>query len=362
MVKLEKTAIKITESAPLTLFCLYSKGDAIMFIPKLIVFEEKALNYPKGKALQKFFEEKSIPIHYQKTTRVTLKGDAPTKYQQGKNTLVIGVRKMSEFQTCKPSAHYQLPLVSGCMGMCEYCYLNTQMGKRPYIKIYANSEEIFAKADEYIEARLPEITIFEGAATSDPLALEPYTHVIEDAILHFAKTKQGRFRFVSKYTDVDSLLTLEHNSHTEIRLSLNIESIIKAYEHRTSSLNKRLAALKQLAESGYPTGIIIAPVFWNKENKPEYKALIEQIGNLLGNYPITFEIISHRYTTAAKNNILEIFPDTLLPMDENDRTFKFGQFGYGKYVYPKETLAEYKEFFSQELSKYFDEKQILYII
>lgn len=333
-----------------------------MFIPKLIVFEEKALSYPKGKALQKFFEEKSVPMHYQKTARVTLKGNPPAKYQQGKNTLVIGVRKMSEFQTCKPSAHYQLPLVSGCMGMCEYCYLNTQMGKRPYIKIYANSEEILAKADEYIKARLPEITIFEGAATSDPLPLEPYTHVLKEAILHFAKTKQGRFRFVSKYTEVDSLLTLEHNHHTEIRLSLNIESIIKAYEHRTSPLNKRLTALKQLADSGYPTGIIIAPVFWNKENRTEYKALIERIGDLLGRYPITFEVISHRYTTAAKNTILEIFPDTLLAMDEEDRIFQFGQFGYGKYVYSKEVLAEYKEFFSQEISKYFDSKQILYII
>lgn len=333
-----------------------------MFIPKQVVFEEKALNYPKGKALQKFFETKSIPIHYQKTSRITLKGDPPTKYQQGKNTLVIGVKTISKFQTCKPSAHYQLPLISGCMGMCEYCYLNTQMGKRPYIKIYANSDEILAKADAYIEARLPEITIFEGAATSDPLALEPYTHVLEDAILHFAKTKQGRFRFVSKYTDVDSLLPLEHNNHTEIRLSLNIESIIKSYEHRTSSLKQRIAALKRLTEAGYPTGIIIAPVFWSEENKAEYKALIEQIGNLLSRFPITLEIISHRYTAAAKNNILEIFPDTVLPMNEDDRTFKFGQFGYGKYVYPKEALAEYKEFFAQELSKYFDEKQILYII
>lgn len=333
-----------------------------MFMPKLVIFEKNALNYPKGKALQKFFEQSAVPIRYQKTARMILKGDAPTKYQQGKNMLVVGVRKLSEFQSCKPSAHYQLPLVSGCMGMCEYCYLNTRMGKHPYIKIYANTEEILAKADAYSKARLPEITIFEGAATSDPLALEPYTHLMADAILHFAGTSHSRFRFVSKYTDVDSLLTLEHNHHTEIRLSLNSESVIEAYEHRTPSLNKRLAALKQLIAAGYPTGIIIAPVFWHNESKPKYQALIEQIADSLGNEPITFEIISHRYTTAAKNNILEIFPDTLLPMNEDDRTFKFGQFGYGKYVYSKETLAEYKEFFTQELRKYFDDSQILYII
>lgn len=46
--------------------------------------------------------------------------------------------------------------------MCEYCYLNTQLGKRPYTKVYVNVDEILEKALKYINERKPKSTIFEG--------------------------------------------------------------------------------------------------------------------------------------------------------------------------------------------------------
>lgn len=334
-----------------------------MFVPQQVLIEEKALQYPKGKAMEAYFKRAGVPIRCMKSARVKLSGEtAGEKYANGKNTLVIGVRKVGAFQSCKPSAHFQLPLVSGCMGMCEYCYLHTQMAKRPYVKVYANTEEILGQADRYIDERLPETTIFEGAATSDPLALEPFTRSLEEAILHFAKTPNGRFRFVSKYADVDSLLRLDHQSHTEIRLSLNIDAVISAYEHRTPPLQNRLRALEMIADAGYPAGIIIAPVFWNAANKARYQALLKLVGPLLARRRMTVEVISHRFTSAAKNNIQRVFPDTTLPMREEDRRYQFGQFGYGKFVYDKEDMQAYKDFFRAELEKHIPAEQILYII
>ena len=75
-----------------------------------------------------------------------------------------------------------------------------------------------------------------------------------------------------------------------------------------------------------------------------------------------FEVISHRYTTKAKNRILQIFPETTLPMEEEDRKYKYGQFGYGKYVYTPEQLKEMKEFFKTEIKDAFPESIIRYII
>ena len=49
-------------------------------------------------------------------------------------------------------------------------------------------------------------------------------------------------------------------------------------------------------------------------------------------------------------------------MKDEDRKFKFGQFGYGKYVYTKEDLAEIIEFFKKELTEIFDLTDIKYII
>jgi spore photoproduct lyase len=79
-------------------------------------------------------------------------------------------------------------------------------------------------------------------------------------------------------------------------------------------------------------------------------------------YPVTFEVISHRYTSIAKERILQVFPDTSLPMEEEGRQFKYGQFGYGKYVYSKETINQVKEFFAEEIGSLFKDKKLLYII
>ena len=34
-------------------------------------------------------------------------------------------------------------------------------------------------------------------------------------------------------------------------------------------------------------------------------------------------------------------------MNDEERTYKYGQFGYGKFVYPKDSLAYMKEFFNK---------------
>ena len=100
---------------------------------------------------------------------------------------------------------------------------------------------------------------------------------------------------------------------------------------------------------------------WQKE----YKDLIESIKYKLPsefNEQIIFEVISHRYTTKAKNRILEIFPETTLPMNDEDRKFKYGQFGYGKYMYSKDQLAEIKEFFICNIKEIFPNSIIKYVI
>jgi len=230
-----------------------------MFNPKRVVFEEDALKYDKGKELLEFFKDQNAEIKYSKSGRISgITGKSPTEmYGEGKNTLVVGVRKTLKFESCKPSAHYQLPLVSGCMGMCEYCYLNTQMGKRPYTKIHVNTKEILERAGKYINERLPNITIFEGAATSDPIPVEQYTGALRKAIEYFGENEKALFRFVTKYTEVDSLLDAKHNGRTTIRFSLNINEVISKFEHRTPSFEERIEAAKKVSDAGYNLGFII---------------------------------------------------------------------------------------------------------
>ncbi len=335
-----------------------------MFIPEKIIFEEKALEYKLGQNVYSFFEKKDVEIDINKTARVTglFKDSLSEGYRKGKAILVVGTRKITEFQTCKPSADYQIPLLSGCPGMCEYCYLHTQFGKRPYIKVYANIEEILEKADEYLEENSREIVTFEGAATSDPIPVEPYTELIKNTIEFIGNKKNAAFRFVTKFTDVDSLLNIEHNGKTTIRFSLNTEYVIKEFEHKTPSLNKRLEAAKKIAEAGYKLGFIIAPVIIYENCKEDYVKLLKDIKNNIVTEDLEFEVITHRFTARAKENIVSIFPETKLPLNEEKRVYKYGQFGYGKYVYDKEIIIDLKNFFIENISILFGKDKIKYII
>ena len=49
-------------------------------------------------------------------------------------------------------------------------------------------------------------------------------------------------------------------------------------------------------------------------------------------------------------------------MDDQERKFKYGQFGYGKYIYTKEQLDNMKEFFKKELKEVFPNCVIKYVI
>jgi spore photoproduct lyase len=336
---------------------------------KRVFFEQDAMDYPLGKKLYSDFKRDGFQIEFLRShNRVTgIPGKTPSEaFSQGKNTLVVGVRRTLDFASCKPSAHYQIPLVTGCGGMCEYCYLNTQMGKKPYTRIYVNIDDILTRANNYIEERKPEITFFEAAATSDPIAVEPYTGTIAKAIDFFSALEYGRLRLVTKFSFVDSLLELNHKKHTRIRFSINTNSVIKDFEHRTPKLSERLRGLSEVLAHGYPGGVIIAPVILQGEWEKNYTAMLEEMRdefNHIENIDLHFEVISHRFTRRARKNITEVFPNTKLPMnEETDRRFQYGQFGYGKFVYTKEKIEQMKDFFYNTIHELFPGAVIDYII
>lgn len=338
------------------------------FIPKRVFFEPQALQYPLGQELYDRLQQMGVAVGMTSShNRVTgIPGKTVQEaFREAKKTLVVGVRKTITFSSCKPSAHYQLPLNTSCPGMCEYCYLATTLGKKPYVRVYVNIEEILDKTKQYIDAAAPAITIFEGAATSDPIPVEYLTGLLAQTIEFFGKQPLGRFRFVTKFSDVDSLLTVPHQGHTRFRFSINAESIIKTYEHATPPLEERINAAAKVAGAGYPLGFIIAPIFTFPGWQNEYIKLFDHLkkrfsGSLAAD--LTFELITHRFTKRAKNNILALYPNSRLPLAEEERNFKFGQFGYGKYVYDKEAMKGIKDFMTRELQRRFSTADIEYFV
>lgn len=336
-----------------------------LFRPERVFFEREALSYPLGKKLYGLFRGEGVEVGFTGShNRVTgIPGRSRReKFFRAKRTLVVGVRKSRELETCRPSAHYQLPLATGCPGICEYCYLHTNLGRNPYIRVYVNQEDILMMAQDHIKKRLPASTVFEGAATADPLPVEPYSGALAGAISFFAGQEHGGFRFVTKFTGVESLLSLDHKGKTRFRFSVNSPRVIGEYEHATPRLEARLEAAARVAAAGYPLGFMIAPIIPEGEWEDEYGALLERLEAFRDHPGLSFELITHRFTARAKGAIQDLFPATGLPLDEKKRSFKWGQFGYGKYLYPKDLLKKIESFFREGIKERFPTAAIEYFV
>ncbi|MEJ9228957.1 spore photoproduct lyase [Peribacillus butanolivorans] len=336
------------------------------FIPQLVYIEPRALEYPLGRELKKKFEDMNIEIR--ETTSHNQIRDLPgdndlQKYRVAKSTLVVGIRKTLKFDSSKPSAEYAIPLATGCMGHCHYCYLQTTLGTKPYIRTYVNLDEIFEAAEKYINERKPEITRFEAACTSDIVGIDHLTHSLKRAIEYFGKSEYGVLRFVTKFHHVDHLLDAEHNGKTRFRFSINSRYVIKNFEPGTSSFEERMEAARKVAGAGYPLGFIVAPIYRHEAWKEGYFELFERLSEALKGVDIpdlTFELIQHRFTGPAKKVIQKNYPKTKLELDETKRKYKWGRYGIGKYVYLTEEAAELETTIRGYIAKFFPKSEIQY--
>ncbi|MGN1400695.1 MAG: spore photoproduct lyase [Bacillus sp. (in: firmicutes)] len=336
------------------------------FVPQLVYIEPQALEYPLGVELKEKFEKMKIEIR--STTSHNQIRDLPgdtdlKKYRVAKSTLVVGLRRTLKFDSSKPSAEYAIPLATGCMGHCHYCYLQTTLGSKPYIRTYVNLDEIFGQAQKYMDERVPEITRFEAACTSDIVGIDHLTHSLKKTIEFIGKSDYGRLRFVTKFHYVDHLLDAEHNGKTRFRFSVNSRYVIKNFEPGTSGFDERLNAAKKVAAAGYPLGFVVAPIYMHEGWKEGYLELFQRLSDSLEGISLpnlTFELIQHRFTKPAKKVIQKHYPKTKLELNEEDRKYKWGRYGIGKYVYKKDDAEDLKTTISSYINHFFPSAEILY--
>ena len=333
------------------------------FVPTRVLISRDAMGYPLGARLADTFAGRKIPVTvYDGRIPPASRSSFRERYVLSKRTLVVLVRQDRVFQTCKPSSHYQLPLVSGCPGLCQYCYLNTNLGRAPYIRVYVNVDEILEQAAEYVRAREPEATVFEGAATSDPVAVEAWTGSLARAIGFFARLENATFRFATKYSDVEGLLDVDHRGKTAIRFSINSDYAIDTYEQGAPSLDNRIKAAAKVATARYPMGFLIAPVFmleeWYSSTKIFSGACVcafrlEAVIHLRGHLASVHSAGQERDPGGS--------PYTSLPLAEDERRFSAVSSATAARL-SDDAMTELTEFFRERIAVHFPGSTVLYVI
>ncbi|MCL6450534.1 MAG: hypothetical protein K6T75_04475 [Acetobacteraceae bacterium] len=328
--------------------------------PALALVEPGALEYPLGRRLAARLRADGVPLE-----PLPPGGGRGTllPFSRAKRTLVVAVRRTLRFRPCPPSADYQLPLATGCPALCQYCYLHGIPHDPGWVRVYVNLEEILSEAARVIALRAPSPTSFEAAAAADPVAVEPLTGALSQAVEFFGAEPWGRLRFATKFPPPGGLLCARHRGRTRARVSLNAKTPLQRFEPGAPGLAARFEALAAFRDAEYPVGVLIAPVMVFPGWEEEYRRLLRDLAHRLhGARDLTFEVITFRFTGLSRRIIEARFPSSGLDLGQEGRAVRRGPGGRAKYVYSPERMEGVRRLFERLVSGLFPGGRLEYVI
>ncbi len=344
---------------------------ARLWTPKRVIATPSALALPEGQAMAARAVAMGAELVELRADRLT---GLPDSYRDAKTTMALVTASASRrrLQPIPPSADWRFDLAEGCPAHCSYCYLAGSLAGPPIIRVYANLGEILAelpaavgqgKVTSASAARAAEGTTFECSCYTDPLAIEHLTGSLAACITRFgAWDAPVQLRFTTKFAAVEPLLGLAHGGRTRIRFSVNALAA-ERHEGGAPRMAARLAALRAVAQAGYPVGLTVAPIMRVPEWQAAYAKLFADVAAALdgvAGVDLTAELITHRFTPKSKDVLAGWYPGSSLEMDEAARTRKMTKFGSVKWVFPKEQMAEMRAALEGALLRFLPAARLLY--
>ncbi|MGE5550373.1 MAG: spore photoproduct lyase family protein [Bacteroidota bacterium] len=337
----------------------------MLFQPQRVFIERAVLDLPLTRRVLARLEA-AVPVEVVATAgRIPAapRGTAREVYGASKRMLIISRAPGQPLRGCRPSADYELPLGASCPGLCQYCYLQSSLGTRPYVRVYADLDEIMRAVTRKAEAEPEAALSFEAASTSDPIAVEHLTGALAELIPFFGQTPRSSLRLVTKFAYTEGLLGLDHARRTKVRYSLNTPFVVGNYEAGTDAVADRIEAANRIGHAGYPVGFVLAPLMIYQGWEADYRDLLRLLAERLApdlHAGLTFELISHRFTSKAKEIIQARFPRCRLDLDESHRRVKWGRYGHTKFVYPTEELRRLWLLVQESIVRHFPQAVIEY--
>lgn len=325
-----------------------------------VYYEPATLDYELGQQLKHKF--KALPwIEIDSHNRIPELSKADNKsFPTLKEHLILGIRKTHKYTENHKVSDWLVPYTSsGCRAMCLYCYLVCNYNKCSYLRLFVNREQMLDRLLKF-DRTVPSPQTFEIGSNSDLVLENTITNNLTITIQRFAAEGRGNLTFPTKFDMVEPLLNLAHRGKTIFRMSVNPEEIIRQTEFGTSPLSSRIGALNQMADAGYPVGMLIAPVIllpnWKKMYDEFLDYLTEHLSTKVKNGSF-IEIILMTYSFVHNAINSEAFPNAIPIFNREIMTGR----GRGKYCYKEKERQEAETFFRQSLAKKLPNMKILYI-
>ena len=246
-----------------------------------------------------------------------------TYYRDGKKSVEFVPYKGEKMDTCA-TIHDEyvccnvkvLKSVSNCPFDCSYCFLQNYL-TNPQLEVVEDNDRLINEIETKIKAQPWRFFRIGTWELGDSLALENETGQAQKLIDYFSTVNNAVLELKTKSDVVDPILNCQHNQKTVVSWSMNTDYIIRTEEHKTASLENRLAAIKKVVDAGYLIGLHFDPMIRYDDWENDYTELLTQLADIVPSQQIAWlSIGSLRFNPEQKRLIENNFRGSKLTCQE----------------------------------------------
>ena len=244
-----------------------------------IYIEEAALCYDKTARIFSFFPDVT-PVKVRDYKHVFNRPGQNAALQKQAPALILAVKKPPYLYAGAPvcqsfgEAHfYYTSCAMNCPYDCEYCYLQGMYPSGDVV-LYVNTEEIFDEVRKVLSKHPLYLCI---SFDTDLTALEPITGYLKDWAGLAAKEPELTLEVRTKCASHDLIASLPVLENMIFAYTLSPDSVIRAFEHRTPPLTKRLGAVQKAIRDGRQVRLCFDPMLYSPDFKEVYGAFFHDV-------------------------------------------------------------------------------------
>ncbi len=163
-----------------------------------------------------------------------------------------------------------------CLYDCRYCFLQGMYRSAAYV-VFVNYEDFFSSIGEVAAEAPGEAVCFFSGYDCDSLAFEGVTRFVEHALPVFRGRPRRWLELRTKSTRIDALLAAEPFPTCVVAFSFTPQEVSESLEHGVPSVERRIAAMRQLAERGWRLGLRFDPLIYSAGYRRRYRRLFDQV-------------------------------------------------------------------------------------
>jgi len=237
---------------------------------------------------------------------------------------------------------YYTSCIMNCLYDCEYCYLKGMYPSANMV-VFINIEDVFRQVEELLSKHSVYICV---SYDTDLIAVESIFGMVKKWC-NFAKSHDNliievRTKCANKHI-WDRLEPLENVIYA---FTLSPKYVVESFEHRTSSLEKRIECISYLQEKGYKLRLCFDPMIYCNNWQYEYDSMLNDIYK---------KIDIDKNVIDISVGSFRISKDYLKKMRKNEKESIVVQFPYeninGVYQYPDKLMNSMESFLIKKLKE-----------